>query len=427
MSAGAIPRTLARDVRAGADGVRLQGSVHTVRRLGGLSFIVLRDRSGTVQVVAQGGADLPMESVVDIIGMPRGDARAPGGVEVAAERIMVLAGPIGSLPFDISKPVLQVAPETILDHRALSLRHPQVRSVFQVVSALANGFRQHLAGLGFSEIHTSKLVAAATEGGANLFQVAYGDGEAFLAQSPQLYKQICVGALERVYEVGPVFRNEPHDTTRHLTEYTSLDVEMGFTDLDGLLDLESALLRAMLRAVGTEAGEAARRLDLEMPRLGEIPRIRLADARALLQEAGLSYSPDDDLDPEGERTLGRLLHERGHDLVFVTHYPRAARPFYALPDPAAPDVTLSFDLLFRGLEVTTGGMRVHDHAQLLRRMSERGLDPAPFAGYLEAFACGMPPHGGFAIGLERLTAQLLGLSNVRQATLFPRDRRRLTP
>jgi nondiscriminating aspartyl-tRNA synthetase len=422
-----IPRTLARDVRVGAGAVRLQGSVHAVRDLGGLSFVVLRDRSGVVQVAAHGGADLPMEAVVDIVGRPRLEARAPGGVEVAAERIDVLSSPAAALPFDISKPALHAAPETLLDHRALSLRHPQVRAVFQIAAALTSGFRQGLVGLGFTEIHTSKLVAAATEGGANLFQVAYGDGTAYLAQSPQLYKQICVGALERVFEVGPVFRNEPHETTRHLTEYTSLDVEMGFVDLDGLLDLETALLRAMLRAVETEASDAAGLLDLRPPRLEGIPRMRLAEVRTLLRTQGLAYSPDDDLDPEGERTLGRLLGEQGHDFVFVTHYPAAARPFYALPDPSDPGFTLSFDLLFRGLEVTTGGLRVHNHAQLLERMSARRLDPGPFAGYLEAFACGMPPHGGFAIGLERLTAQLLGLPNVRQATLFPRDRRRLTP
>jgi len=427
MSAAAGPRTLARDVRAGAGTVRLQGSVQAVRRLGGLTFVILRDRSGTIQVVASGAADLPMEAVVEVIGNARRDERAPGGVEVAAEEITVLGRPAIPLPFDISKPALHASLETLLDHRAFSLRHPQVRSVFHIASALTSGFRQQLAALGFTEIHTSKLVGAATEGGANLFRVEYGEQPAFLAQSPQLYKQICVGAFERVFEVGPVYRNEPHETTRHLNEYTSLDVEMGFVDLDGLLDLEAGLLAAMFRSVAAEAPGALDALRLSLPSAEGIPRLRLSEARARLAAAGLAYSPDDDLDPEGERALGRLMQEDGHEFVFVTHYPVKVRPFYALPDPEDPSLTLSFDLLFRGLEVTTGGIRIHDHPQLLESMARRGLDPGPFSGYLEAFACGMPPHGGFAIGLERLTAQLVGMQNVRQATLFPRDRRRLTP
>jgi len=427
LSVALAPRTLARGVRAGAGMVRLQGSVHAVRRLGGLAFVVLRDRSGTIQVVAGGKDDLPLEAVVEITGRARQDERAPGGVEVVADEIHMLAQPAAPLPFDISKPALAASPETVLEHRALSLRHPHVRAVFRIASALAGGFRGHLAAGGFTEIHTSKLVAAATEGGANLFRVDYGGRPAFLAQSPQLYKQICVGAFERVFEIGPVYRNEPHETARHLNEYTSLDVELAFVDLDGLLDLEGALLAAMLGAVAAEAGDALEALGLTLPAVTPIPRLRLSEARARLREAGRSYAPDDDLDPEGERLLGQQLLEEGHDFVFLTHYPAAARPFYALPDPEDPALTLSFDLLFRGLEVTTGGMRIHDHAQLRASLVSRSFDPNAFAGYLEAFACGMPPHGGFAIGLERLTAQVVGIQNVRGATLFPRDLRRLTP
>lgn len=427
MSVAVAPRTLARDVQATQEKVRLQGSVHTVRLLGGVTFIILRDRSGMIQVVAPGRVDLPREAVVEVSGTARADQRAPGGVEVTAEGIAILARPAARLPFDISKPVLHASLETLLDHRALSLRHPTIAAVFHIASALADGFRRHLAGEGFTEVHTSKLVATATEGGAGLFRVEYPGRPAYLAQSPQLYKQICVGAFERVFEIGPVYRNEPHETTRHLNEYTSLDVEVGFTDLDGLLDLETALLRAMLEAVRMGAPEALETLRLTLPAFDAIPRMRLSEAKARLRPHGLDYHPHEDLNPAGERLLGRLLLEEGHDFVFLTHYPVPARPFYALPDPEDAALTLSFDLLFRGVEVTTGGMRIHDSTQLRENLARFRLDPKAFGGYLEAFACAMPPHGGFAIGLERLTAQLVGAPNVRWATLFPRDRHRLEP
>lgn len=425
MSVAVVPRTLARDVRAGEE-VRLQGAVHTVRALGGVIFLILRDRSGMMQVVAPGRLDLPREAIVEVTGSARADHRAPGGVEVAASQVNVISRPSGPLPFDISKPVLHAALETLLDHRALSLRHPRIAAVFQVVSALTGGFRRYLAGEGFVEIHTSKLVGTATEGGAGLFRVEYPDRPAYLAQSPQLYKQMCVGAFERVFEVGPVYRNEPHETTRHLNEFTSLDVEAAYLDLEGLLELETRLLRAMLEEVAA-SGPALEGLGLTLPSVDRIPRLRLAEAKERLAVRGMTYAPQDDLDPAGERLLGAQLREEGYDFVFVTHYPTTARPFYAAPDPDDGGLTLSFDLLFRGLEVTTGGMRIHELALLQENMARFQLDPAPFAGYLEAFACGMPPHGGFAIGLERLTAQLVGAPNLRWATLFPRDRRRLEP
>ncbi len=423
----ALPRTLAAEVRPQQGEIRLAGSVHTVRTLGGVAFLILRDRSGTIQVVAPGALDLPREAIVEITGTARGDPRAPGGVEVAATGITVLSQPAGPLPLDVSKPVLHAALETALDHRALSLRHPRSAAIFRIASALTGGFRRALAAEGFTEIHTSKLVGSATEGGAGLFRVEYPDRPAYLAQSPQLYKQICVGAFERVFEIGPVFRNEPHETTRHLNEYTSLDVEAAYLDLDALLDLETRVLGAMLKEVAGTATSALNQLGVKAPAIGRIARLRLEEARARLASRGKRYAPEDDLDPAGERLLGEVLAEEGHEFVFVTHYPAAARPFYAAPDPDDRALTLSFDLLFRGIEVTTGGMRIHDLALLQENMQRFGLDPAAFTGYLEAFACAMPPHGGFAIGLERLTAQLVGAPNLRWATLFPRDRRRLDP
>lgn len=423
----APPRTLARAIRPGEGTVRLQGAVHAVRALGGLTFVVLRDRSGFIQVVVPGEVDLPREAVIEVVGRGREEPRAPGGVEVAADRITILGRPAERLPIDISKPSLHATLETVLDHRPLSLRHPKVAAAFRIAAALTEGFRQYLTTEGFTEIHTSKLVASATEGGAGLFRVEYPGRPAYLAQSPQLYKQICVGAFERVFEVGPVYRNEPHETTRHLNEYTSLDVEAAFLDLGGLLDLETDLLRAMLAAVAAGAAAALEILEITLPAVSTISRLRLDEAKTRLAAGGAAYGPEDDLDPGGERLLGELLAAEGADFAFVTHYPTAVRPFYALPDPDDPALTLSFDLLFRGQEITTGGMRIHDHAQLRQSMARFHLDPASFAGYLEAFACGMPPHGGFAIGLERLTAQLVGAGNIRETTLFPRDLRRLEP
>lgn len=437
---GPRPRTLTGEVRPGAP-VRLLGHLHLVRRLGGVTFLVVRDRSGTVQVVAPGRVDLPRESVLEVLGRGRADPRAPGGVEVQAERIAVLARPAGRPAFDISKPVLRATLETQLDHRALSLRHPRVAATFRIAAALVRGFRQALEAEGFLEIHTSKLVGTATEGGAHLFPVVYGERRAYLAQSPQLYKQICVGAFERVYEVGPVFRNEPHETTRHLAEYTSLDVEAAFVTLEDLLDLETRLVRAMFEEVRRTAADAVRLLGVRIPPVDRIPRMTFEQATEVLAaEAGRAGAPQDgagrgtagaavadDLTPEAERRLGEHAARAGSDFLFVTHFPAASRPFYALPDPERPARSLSFDLLFRGLEVTTGGLRIHDARRLRRRLRERGLDPGAFRGYLEAFAAGMPPHGGFAIGLERFTAQLCGLANLRAATLFPRDRRRVEP
>ncbi|HEV8338353.1 MAG TPA: aspartate--tRNA(Asn) ligase [bacterium] len=423
----AQPRTLAAAVRPEQPEVHLAGSVHTVRTLGGVAFLILRDRSGMIQVVAPGDLDVPREAVVEITGTARSEGRAPGGVEVAATEITVISRPAGRLPFDVSKPVLHAELDTALDHRALSLRHPRTGAIFRVASALTGGFRRALADEGFMEIHTSKLVGSATEGGAGLFRVDYPDRAAYLAQSPQLYKQICVGAFERVFEIGPVFRNEPHATTRHLNEYTSLDVEAAYLDLDGLLDLETRVLAAMLEEVARSAALALDQLGVRPPAIGRIPRLRLDEAKARLASRGKTYAPEEDLNPAGERLLGEMLGEEGQEFVFVSHYPAAARPFYAAPDPDDRSLTLSFDLLFRGVEVTTGGMRIHDLAQLRENMERFGLDPTAFAGYLEAFACAMPPHGGFAIGLERLTAQLVGAPNLRWAALFPRDRRRLEP
>jgi nondiscriminating aspartyl-tRNA synthetase len=289
-----------------------------------------------------------------------------------------------------------------LDLAALSLRHPAVRKRFRIAARAVGAFRETLDGLGFTEIQTPKIVATATEGGANVFRIDYFGSDAYLAQSPQFYKQTMVGVFERVYEVGPVFRAEPHDTGRHLSEYVSLDAELGFIrDHREVIDVVREAVCAMIDAAGgTPPAEA--------------PVVRFEDVRS---------GEEPDLAPEDER---RICAEHG-ELVFVEGFPTAKRPFYTHPDPERPEWSRGFDLLYRGLEIVTGGQRLHRHDDYIRALAERGIDPAPFGTYLDAFKYGMPPHGGFAIGLERFVAQATGAGNVRETTLFPRDRARLAP
>ena len=316
-----------------------------------------------------------------------------------------------------------------MDHAALYLRHPARRAVASVASAAAHGFRHSLDQLGFTELHTPKVVGSATEGGANVFAVDWFGRPAYLAQSPQFYKQTMVGALERVYEIGPVFRAEPHDTARHLAEYVSLDAEMGFIDDHrDVMTILRLVLAGMVAATADRAGPALALLGLQPPSVPEeIPIVHFAEAQEMIQRAtGVAVVGEPDLEPAHERWLGEWARtEHGSEFLFVEGYPMAKRPFYTHPDPGRPGFSNSFDLLFRGLELVTGGQRLHRLADYLAALE--GQDVAPLEGYLEAFRYGMPPHGGFAIGLERWVARLVGAANVREVTLFPRDLHRLTP
>ncbi len=432
-----IARTWAEDAkRRVGERVRLKGWVHTVRELGKLVFVVLRDRTGTVQCKIKGQKELAKgldeETAVELIGAVVEDPRAPDGVEVDVEEVRVLAKPVEPPPIQINRSldVIGMRLETILDHRALSLRHPEIGSVFKVRAELIWAFREFLRQQGFLEVQTPKIVAAGTEGGTALFPVQYFERTAYLAQSPQFYKQMLVGAgYERVFEVGPVYRAEEHNTTRHLNEYISLDYEMGFIDsFYEITQLETELLRFMMEHVARACPRELEIYKAEVPEVPKsIPHLRLDEAVQILKER-YDKRCEGDLDPEGEKLLCEYAKARwGSEFVFVTHYPRAKRPMYAMPNEEDPTLTNSFDLLFRGLEITTGGQRIHDYHMLVESIRSRGLDPKDFEFYLEIFKYGMPPHGGLAIGAERLTAQLLGLPNVRQASFFPRDRHRLVP
>lgn len=419
-----IARVLAAEIPAHVgERVRVAGWVHRGRELKSVTFVVLRDRSGLAQVVASGPAPAE-ETVVEVTGLVTANPKAPGGAELVEPSITVLGEAVVPPPFDLYRPAVPATLPTILDHASVALRHPALRARFELSAASVAGFRRALDGLGATEIHTPKIVGSATESGANVFGVDYFGRRAFLAQSPQFFKQAMVGVFERVYEVGPVFRAEPHDTARHLAQYTSLDAEIGFVaDHRDVMAVLRHAIAGMLSEAATRE-EAVRLLGVKLPEApAEIPEIHFAEAQELL-----GGKDEIDLAPADERFLSEWARrEHGSEFLFVTGYPMAKRPFYTHPEPGNPQYSNSFDLLFRGLELVTGGQRLHRHADYLAALDRRGESPVAYRSYLEVFAHGMPPHGGFAIGLERWTARLLGAANIRQTTLFPRDLHRLTP
>ncbi|MBA3489370.1 MAG: aspartate--tRNA(Asn) ligase [Longispora sp.] len=405
--------------------VQIAGWTHRRRMFKSVSFLIVRDRAGLAQVVVPEGRNLEgfgEETVVSVVGSVTANPAAPGGFELTEPVIEVLSEPVAGLPVELHRPELSAALPTLLDNAAVTLRHGTRRPVFALSAAAIRGFRAVLDERGFTEVTTPKIVGTATESGANVFSLDYFGRKAYLAQSPQFYKQTMVGVFERVYEIGPVFRAEPHDTARHLAEYVSLDLELGFIrDHREVM----AVLRDVLAGMVAEAAGPASELGLKLPEvLSEIPAVHFTEA---LRIAGDEPTAGD-LSPSAERAVGEWAQrEHGSDFVFVEGYPSAKRPFYTHPDPARPGYTNGFDLLFRGLELVTGGQRLHRYGDYLRALAERGESAAEYADYLQAFKYGMPPHGGFAIGLERFVMQLTGAANVREVTLFPRDLNRVTP
>ncbi|HCT79750.1 MAG TPA: aspartate--tRNA(Asn) ligase [Micromonosporaceae bacterium] len=394
--------------------VTIAGWVNRRRELKSVSFLILRDRAGLAQVVVQAGSEMPPEeTVVQVTGVVIANEVAPGGVELTEPQITVLSGAEHHTPFEIFRPTLSPALPAQLDHAPLSLRHPSRREALRLAGQATAAFRSSLDGLGFTEIHTPKIVESATESGANVFALDYFGRPAYLAQSPQFYKQLMVGVFERVYEVGPVFRAEPHDTTRHLAQYTSLDAELGF--IEDHRDVMKVLREVL-------AGIMPRISAIEVPR--EIPSVHFAEA---LKIAG-AHPEEPDLVPADERAIGEwALREHGSDFVFVTGYPMAKRPFYTHPDPSRPGYSNGFDLIFRGIELVTGGQRLHRYEDYVAALTERGESIEPYRSYVDSFKLGFPPHGGFAIGLERLIARVTGAANVREVTAFPRDLHRVAP
>ncbi|WP_433007707.1 aspartate--tRNA(Asn) ligase [Kribbella sp. CA-294648] len=414
--------------------VTVAGWIHRRRRLAAVSFLVLRDRSGLSQIVVKTPETLALldelgeETVVQVTGTVAANPQAPGGAEIVDPIIEPLTEPAQTPPIELWRPSVGAGLPVILDNAPIALRHPAVRAGWEVAAAALHGYRGSLDRQGFTEIQTPKIVGTATESGANVFALDYFGGPAYLAQSPQFYKQTMVGVFERVYEVGPVFRAEPHDTVRHLAEYVSLDAELGFIqDHRDVLAVLRNVLADMLAAVGERAAGALERLDVKLPEIpAEVPVLHFSEA---LKLAGAN--PDEpDLAPADERAIGAwALREHGSEFVAVEGYPMVKRPFYTHPQPSDPRWSNSFDLLFKGVELVTGGQRLHrysDYVAALEARGESATAPA-YSSYLQTFKHGMPPHGGFAIGLERFVARLTGAENVREVTLFPRDLHRLTP
>ncbi|WP_444948389.1 aspartate--tRNA(Asn) ligase [Micromonospora ureilytica] len=412
--------------------VRIAGWVHRRRLLKSVAFLIVRDAAGLAQVVITDPAvraeleKLTEETVVEVVGTATSNGTAPAGVELTDPTVRPFGPPATPPPFDLYRPALTASLPTQLDNAPTALRHPTRSAALRISAAAVAGFRATLDAHDFVEIHTPKVVSSSTESGANVFALDWFGRPAYLAQSPQFYKQLMVGVFERVYEVGPVFRAEPHDTVRHLAQYTSLDAELGFVaDHRDVMRVLRDTVAGMLDAVNGRAGNALATLGVTPPQVPvEIPAVHFTEALTI---AG-APTDEPDLAPAHERALGEWARrEHGSDFLFVTGYPMAKRPFYTHPDPARPAYSNGFDLLFRGLELVTGGQRLHRHADYLAALAARGEPVEPYAGYLDAFRHGMPPHGGFAIGLERFVARLVGAANVREVTAFPRDLHRLTP
>lgn len=417
--------------------VRLQGWLHKLRDQGEVNFLVLRDRAGIAQAVL--GRDdlhplqgLAVESVVELEGTVVAAPPAPGGYELHQVEVKIISPVVEVPPLELNKKVLKASLPTFLSNAVIGHRHPRQQAILKLSAGVMAGFRKTLSEMAFVEVQTPKLVGSATEGGANVYAVEHFGQVAYLAQSPQFYKQIMVGVFERVFEVGPVFRAEPHSTTRHTNEYVSLDVEFGFIeDHFSVMQVVESVICGILDHLRMSNSRELERLEITMPQIVQpFPWIHFRDAQELLtQEYGVVDAiGEPDLTPEHERLLGTwALETHGSDYLFVVGYPMRKRPFYTHPDPTDSTYSNSFDLLFRGTELITGGQRLHLYEDYLAAVERMGYEVEPLSYYLDAFRYGMPPHGGFAIGLERFIMQLVGLDNIRLATLFPRDIHRLTP
>ncbi len=413
--------------------VCIKGWIYKIRKLKFITFVIIRDRSGLVQCIVNNNefdlSEISIESVVSIIGNVKESSNALSTFEVQVESIEVISKVEGELPIEINKENLEVNLDTMINNRALSLRHPKINAIFKVQNLIVNAFREFLNNEGFTEIHTPKIVKEGAEGGTEVFEVKYFENKAYLAQSPQFYKQMMVGAgFERVFEIGHAYRAEEHNTNRHLNEYISMDLEIGFIeDEKDIMEIEERLLISILESLNRKGKEYLDLLQVELPVInGEIPKIEFKEALNILKKYYNKEDLDGDLDPEAEKLLCEYSKEKlNSDFIFLTNYPRKKRPMYTMPN--GEDETHSFDLLFRGIEITTGGQRIHDYNMLVDNMKYKGLNPKSYESYLALFKYGMPKHGGLAIGLERITAKILGLENVREATLITRDRKRLIP
>ena len=440
-----MTRTLVSEtINHSGERVIVEGWIHLRRDHGKLIFLSLRDRSGFLQIVVnakesssayEAAKDIRPEFAVKIEGIVKkrpenaiDKSSATGSVELEAQEIDVLSKS-EALPFDMGGKDLNLELPTLLDNRSLTLRHPKVSAIFKVQETVIDAFRIACKKKDFTEFQSPVIVPQGAEGGSEVFEIKYFDHKAYLAQSPQFYKQIMVGAFERVFTVNKTLRAEPSVTTRHLTEVTTLDAEFGFIDswLD-VMDMAEYVIKFMIDSVNNKNSDVLKMYNVTPPKVSaKIPRIKLRDAQEIIfKRTGRDNRQEPDLSPEDEREICRWsLEEKNSDLVFVTHYPIVKRPFYTFEDPEDKGFTLSFDLIGRGTEWMTGGQRINDYAKLVENAKKRGIDLKKSEIYLQAFRYGMPPEGGFSFGSERITMHILELKNVREASLFPRDMERV--
>lgn len=433
-------------VKKVSETISLSGWVSVRRDHGKLVFFILRDRSGQVQLVVtpekteviEAAKEIRAEYAVRVTGLVKARPAKKGAeasvnptdqIEIEVTEVSLLSKPVEELPINVSESEMNLQLETLLANRTVALRNPKVKAIFEIYSALLQGYAEVMRSEGFIEIKTPKILSAATEGGANFFKIKYFDRDAYLAQSPQFYKQAGMSAFERVFEVGSVFRAEPSYTTRHVTEFTGLDAEMGFIESmeDVMATLEKTIHHVM-KHIGANCKQSLALYDATLPPVVPIPRIKLSEAFEILKKEYGKELEEGDIDAEGERLIGEYVKAKyGSDFVFLTHYPTAARAFYTLPNRDNPKISESYDLIFRGVEIASGGQRVNDYAELRTIIEKRGLDPESFKDYLDIFKYGAPPHGGWGLGSERIVQKLLGLASIKEAILYPRDVKRLTP
>lgn len=418
--------------------VKIRGAIHNVRDMSDFAFIIVRTARETIQCVYSPnfsdyrlGDDVVEQCSAEITGKVVKSETRDGSerFELQIHDIKILSTPVAIPPVVISKKQINCDLSVNLDYRPVTLRNPKERAIFKIQEGIQRGFREYLTKQGFTEIHSPKINFAGAEGGTNVFKLDYFGKQVYLAQSPQLYKQALVPVYERVFEIAPVFRAEHHDTSRHLNEYISMDFEMGFIDsFEDIMNMETGVLKYIMELLKTEYAPEIELLKVDVPVIDKIPCIKFKDAKELCVKKLKNITDMKDFEPEEEAFLGKWAKQQfGSDFLFVTHYLSKKRPFYTMDDPEDPEVTLSFDLLFRGIEITSGGQRVHDYNQQVEKMKKCGMNPEEFETYLMLHKYGAPPHGGLGLGLERLTMHLLGFKNVRNACMFPRDINRVSP
>ena len=411
--------------------VLIKGRILNTRNLGNIVFLIVQDYTGTIQVVFGKNIGAKTGEVVAIEGVAKKEPRSKYDFEIQGEKIEIISNITEDTPFDLAKNDLNLNLATLLDHRTLSLRHPKVQAIFKLYDILLKGYETVMREEGFTEIKTSKILGAATEGGANLFKIKYFDKEAALAQSPQFYKQIMVGVFERVFEIGSAFRAEPHFTTRHVNEYISLDAEMGF--IKNFYDIIGMLNRVIKKMFLVIEKEGKPYLDMYNKKISavpeQIPYVKLKEIKKIIKEKyNYTIPKNTDIDPKGEKLAGKYAKEKfNSDFLFITHYPWSEKPFYTMPSEENPEETCGFDLLFKGMEIVTGGQRIHIYKQLIENMKKKKIKSDGMEFYLDIFKYAIPPHGGWGMGSERLIQQILELNSIKETILFPRDVKRLIP